>query len=92
MPLEKGSSQETISKNIETEMEHGKPQKQAVAIALETAGKSNRDALSGLDSIAKATTVRDAQLNWAGGEHVVSRQEGENPPYTAGHKEAGGTE
>ncbi len=40
MPLKKGKSKTTISKNIETEMESGKPQKQAVAIALNTARKS----------------------------------------------------
>jgi hypothetical protein len=40
MPLSKGKSKKTISKNIETEMHHGKPQKQAVAIALNTARKS----------------------------------------------------
>ena len=43
MPLEKGSSKEVISKNIETEMNAGKEQKQAVAIAYSEAGKSRDD-------------------------------------------------
>lgn len=42
MPLEKGSSDAVVSKNIKTEIEHGKPQKQAVAIALTEAGRSNK--------------------------------------------------
>lgn len=38
MPLEKGKSRKAISKNIKTEVAAGRPQKQAVAIALHTAG------------------------------------------------------
>lgn len=36
MPLSKGTTRKAVSKNIETEMAAGKPQRQAVAIALNT--------------------------------------------------------
>lgn len=40
MPLSKGSSKKAVSKNIKTEMAAGKPQRQAVAIALNVQRKA----------------------------------------------------
>lgn len=42
MPLVKSASKKAVSKNIKTEMKAGKPQKQAIAIALSVQRKAKK--------------------------------------------------
>jgi len=70
MPLEKGTSKETIHHNIEEMVAHGHKPDQAVAAALHTAhpegGKSAKDVgVSGVDGV----------LNWAAGNHLMTPTE-----------------
>lgn len=66
MPLEKGTSKEVVSHNIEEMKAHGHSQEQSVAAALHTAhpqgGKSKDAGVSGVDGV----------LNWAAGNHLMS--------------------
>ncbi len=42
MPILKGKSDKAVGENIKRQMAEGKPQKQAIAIALWAAGRSNK--------------------------------------------------
>lgn len=44
MPLKKGYSPKTISRNIRTEVKAGRPRKQAMAIAMNTAREAKKKA------------------------------------------------
>lgn len=43
MPLKKGKSDKIIGENIVTERRAGKPEKQAIAIAMTKAGRKKKD-------------------------------------------------
>lgn len=68
MPLEKGSSKKTISSNIRTEIAVGRPQKQAVAIALDVARRSKRDRADKIGNTNRPKTARRKKAKRKGGK------------------------
>jgi hypothetical protein len=73
MPLEKGKSQETISRNIATEIRAGKPKEQAAAIAYRTAGTD--DAMRAMcDSVEKMKAACDEGRRPYNAEHDLRLQ------------------
>lgn len=68
MPLEKGKSREAISDNISTEVHAGKPKKQAVAIALNTARKSGAKIPKHVRSARKRGMISDKAMKAHFGE------------------------
>ena len=62
MPLEKGDNPAAISRNIKTEKAAGKPQDQAVAIALSTA-KGDCNMSDRLDSILDSCAKMEARVD-----------------------------
>jgi hypothetical protein len=67
-------------------MEHGKPQKQAVAIAMHTAGKSYNDSMCGADIF----TGTDAMLSFGGGWPVSTLTGPGDTPMTPEEQHAAG--
>jgi len=81
MPLMPGRSKKAFSKNVATEMEHGKPQPQALAIAYSVkrkAGKRHKMAEGG--SISAKTEKRPMPDQSTDSKAMVSRNSGNKAP------------
>lgn len=63
MPLIQGKSKKAISKNIATEMNAGKPQKQSIAIAYSVARKNKKKMAKGGMVGDEATTEKEANID-----------------------------
>jgi len=61
MPLKKGTSQKTFVQNLKTEMEHGHPQKQSLAIAYAMKRKSARKKMADGGPVSDPKKLEEAQ-------------------------------
>lgn len=69
MPLNKSGSKAAVSENIETEMAAGKPQKQAVAIALNTQREAHDEVMKSClpESVTQADLNAQNRKYWGMG-------------------------
>lgn len=100
MPLIKGYSEKSVGKNIGREMEAGKPRKQAIAIALETArqakkragkwmgGRVEADVKRGYPESMGAETVAPDKQDWdlEGPDAMTHRKDTSGEPHAAERK------
>lgn len=79
MPLMQGKSKKAFSKNVEIEMNHGKPQKQALAIAYSVKRKNKRKYAEG-GSISASNEKRPMPDNRYDDSKMASQNSGDKAP------------
>ncbi len=67
MPLEHGGSNAVVGHNIAAERHAGKPEAQAIAIAMSEAGKSRKDAAARMDALVSGIDRLAARVDAAMG-------------------------
>lgn len=87
MPLEKGSSEKTISRNISELRSSGHPEKQSIAIAMKEAGKSKKDSLPAAIHSALGKTKQDSTFNEADHPRAANGQFGSGSGNSEPNKE-----
>lgn len=81
MPLMQGKSKKAFEKNIKTEMAHGKPQNQALAIAYSVKRKNKKMALGGEVNQSAKTEHRPMPEERDNDAAMVSRNDSIKPPH-----------